>query len=54
MVFQTLGLPVFARGESGGWGQPSLLGWLLVAAVWWGVVSLVLRAWASSGLLKSR
>ncbi|WP_164000722.1 hypothetical protein [Pyxidicoccus caerfyrddinensis] len=58
MLFQALGLPVFARGESGGWAPPSVLGWVLVAvvwaAVWWGVVSLVLRAWPSAGLLRSR
>lgn len=47
MVLDALGLPVYARAESGGWASPSLLGWTAVAviwaAVWWGVVSLVAR-----------
>ncbi|WP_146210177.1 hypothetical protein [Vitiosangium sp. GDMCC 1.1324] len=49
MVLRALGLPVFARGKSGGWAAPSLLGWIAVAAiwaaVWWGVASLVSRPW---------
>jgi hypothetical protein len=38
---KTIGFPVFAAGESGGWSAPSLLSWLFLAAlwagVWWGV-----------------
>jgi hypothetical protein len=33
-LLQGVGLPVFGRAEAGGWAAPSLLGWLLVAAIW--------------------
>lgn len=48
-VLDALRLPVFGNAPSGGWAAPSLLGWacvvLLWSAVWWGVASLLARAW---------
>ncbi len=40
-LLQAAGLPVFGRAESAGWAGPSLLGWVLVAAIWaalWGLL----------------
>ena len=33
-LLQAVGLPVFGRAEAGGWPGPSILGWVLVAAIW--------------------
>lgn len=33
-LLQAAGLPVFGPAESAGWAGPSLLGWVLVAAIW--------------------
>jgi hypothetical protein len=30
----SLGIPVFGQAESGGWSEPSGLGWLLVVGIW--------------------
>ena len=41
----SMGLPVWMTAESGGWSAPSLLGWLIVAFVWftiWWLVSALL------------
>lgn len=47
LLFEAVGVPVFAAPESGGWGAPTLLGWALVclvwASVWWGVALLLAR-----------
>jgi hypothetical protein len=47
MVLKSVGAPVFATAESGGWPAPSPLGWFSVAfvwlAVWWTVALLAAR-----------
>lgn len=45
-LLQALGLPVFGGAESGGWAGPSLLGWLVVAALWSAVWWLLVTALA--------
>ncbi|MDM5177896.1 hypothetical protein PO883_11905 [Massilia sp. DJPM01] len=46
-VLDALRLPVFGNGASGGWGAPSVPGWVCVvlfwAAIWWGVAALLAR-----------
>jgi hypothetical protein len=39
-----LGLPVFGHAESGGWPEPSLLGWAVFVLVWAAVWAIVLAA----------
>lgn len=34
MPLEAIGAPVFGRAESGGWAAPSLLGWVVVLALW--------------------
>lgn len=52
-LLDALRLPVFGNGPSGGWAGPSPLGWvcllLLWGAVWWGVATLLARAWRRLG-----
>jgi hypothetical protein len=45
-LLQAVGLPVFGGGQSGGWAAPSLLGWLLVSALWAAVWWLLVAALA--------
>ncbi len=44
LLLQSIGLPVFAAGKSGGWAGPSPLGWwalvVLWSITWWGVAKL--------------
>jgi hypothetical protein len=34
MPLESLGIPVFAPAESGGWPSPSLLGWETIVSLW--------------------
>ncbi len=46
-LLQTIGLPVFARAEAGGWPGPSTLGWILLTAIWitlwWTLVTAIAK-----------
>jgi hypothetical protein len=49
----SVGLSVFGPAESGGWSAPSLLGWVIVVAVWlavwFGVATLLTRLFMRRG-----
>lgn len=43
-ALDSVGIPVLAAGEPGGWVSPSVLGWGLVAIIWAGVWWIVTLA----------
>lgn len=49
MGLKMIGIPVFMDGSSGGWASPSVLGWVVVSAlwlaVWWVLSGAVHKNW---------